>query len=189
MSQFGEKFSIIRNGEVLAIVDGMRNSDKGRRFVDFYPETDILPEDWIRAESSNEEFYIEDVTASMGLERNRVFAKKAYYLTKVEFNRRTNQPPAAVTFNIGDVQNSIVGTQQQATLTNNFSDKQILDMIDKNCGEDKELMSELLKTVNAIVDNNIPVQKGTFSRFSETASKYGWLLGALTTKLLGHFFK
>ncbi len=187
MEQNGENFSILRNNEVVAVVDGMRNSSNGKKMIQFFPGTDIQPEDVVISELTSEEFYIDDVTTSRGFDQNEIFSKNAFYLTKVEYFRRNNQNPA-ITFNIGDVQNSIIGTQQQATLTNNFSDKQIIDMIDKNCGDDKELMLELLNTVNAILENNIPVQKGTFSRFSETSSKYGWLLGAVTQKLLTHFF-
>lgn len=187
MNEFGEKFSIFRNNVFVAKVDGMRNSDKGRRFIDFYPDTDILPEDWVTSESSGEEFYIEDTLSSMGLNRDSVFAKKAYYLTKVEY-KNLNKSSPQITFNINDAQNSIIGTQHNATMTNNLSDSKIIDLINEKCGEDREQMLELLSTINAVVQNNIPVQKGTFSRFSDMAAKHSWLLGPMSQKLINHLF-
>jgi hypothetical protein len=189
MNDFGgsETFKIIRDELPIGILEGLRNSNKGKRFIQFFPDADIQPEDWIWAESTNERFYVDDVTVSMGF-GNEPFSKEAYYSTESQHKKQTSRP-SPVTFHINDVQNSIIGTQQNATLTNNFSDQQIKDYIDKNCGADKELMNEMLNMVNAIIESNIPVQKGTFARFSEAASKHGWLLGAVTTKLLAHFFK
>lgn len=186
MGQLGEEFSLIRNNEVIAAVDGIRGFENDRKIINFSHDTDIQSRDWVKAKTTNEEFYIDDVITTMGLKR-KAFAKKAYYLTKVEQAQRETQQPS-VTFNLGDVQNSIIGTQQQASLTNNFSDKELLSLIEKNCGEDKEQMTEMLKAINAIIENNTPVQKGTFAQFSDAASKYGWLLGPIATKLLNYSF-
>ncbi|WP_167544669.1 hypothetical protein [Paenibacillus jilunlii] len=184
-----ENFEILRNEKSIGIFEGMRNSSQGKRFIHFFPETDIQPEDWISVLNSNEKFYVDDVVVSKGFgSGNTNFSKDAYYLTESQFKKQQNAQSSSVTFQIGDVQNSIIGTQHNATLTNNFSDKQIKDYIEQNCGEDKELMNDMLKMVNSIIENNIPVQKGTFARFSDKASKYGWLLGAMTSKLLTHFF-
>ncbi|KYG95676.1 hypothetical protein ABEW24_23800 [Paenibacillus jamilae] len=189
MRPFGkaEKFKIIRNELTIGTLEGYRNTSDGKRFIHFFPNADIQPEDWVFSESTNEKFYIDDVIVSKDIDDNSNFSKDAYYLTESQHKKQSNSS-SSVTFHISDVQNSIIGSQQNATLTNNFSDKQITDYIDKNCGPDKELMTEMLSMVNAVIENNVPVQKGTFSRFSETASKYGWLLGAVTTKLLAHFF-
>lgn len=188
MRDFGsEHFEVFRNDAPIGVLEGIRNSSNGKRMIQFFPDVDVQPEDWLVAQSTNEKFYVDDVDVSKGFGGGN-FSKNAYYLTETQ-HKKQNSQSSSVTFQIGDVQNSIIGTQHNATLTNNFSDQQIKDFIDKNCGEDKALMNEMLSSINAIIDNNIPVQKGTFSRFSETASKYGWLLGAVTTKLLAHFFK
>lgn len=189
MNDFGsEQFEVIRNSETVGTFEGLANSSDGKKMVQFFDSADVLPEDWIISKKTMEKLYIDDVTFSRGFD-DEIFSKNAYYLTESQYKKSQKEQNASVTFQIGDVQNSIIGTQHNATLTNNFSDKQISDYIENNCGEDKELMQDMLKSVNAVIENNIPVQKGTFSRFSEASSKYAWLLGAVTTKLLTHFFK
>lgn len=189
MNDFGgaENFTINRNDVPVGIFEGLRNSSKGKRFIQFFPDADVRPGDWIFAEASNENFYVDDVATSMGFGKE-MFSKNAFYLTESQYEKESKRT-SPITFQIGDVKNSIIGTQQNATLTNNFSDNQIKEYIDQNCGADKELMNEMLAMVNTMIEHNIPVQKGSFARFSEAASKHGWLLGAVTTKLLTHFFK
>ncbi|USG65212.1 hypothetical protein NDK47_24320 [Brevibacillus ruminantium] len=94
-------------------------------------------------------------------------------------------------FHINQASNSMFGIQNQSTINVTYSDEQIRDLIDSQCDneEDRKELHALLETLNAVIQNNIPVQKGTFARFSDLISKYSWITSPIVGRLLEHFTK
>ncbi|MBQ8546037.1 MAG: hypothetical protein IJ437_03740 [Clostridia bacterium] len=91
--------------------------------------------------------------------------------------------------NITNYGNMIFGNVSYSTLTVDNSIHEIERMIDKQGGEDKETLLELLGEVKELLENiqssrNIPKQKKLFQRISDHIAKHGWFYGAVV-QLLG----
>lgn len=183
-NEHSENFEVLRNGKIISVAKGVISHSKGKKIIQFSLDTDVFCGDWLVSRLSNKSFYIDDVISRKNF-NNRPRSKVVYYSTEIEHEAKTNLL-ASVPLLLTD-QDSHIRAQHDLTLFNNVSDEQIEDYIENNCGDDKELMRDLLRSINAVIENNIPVQKGSFSVFSEISPKYAWLLGVLTTKLLIHF--
>ncbi|ULO05475.1 hypothetical protein H1230_20625 [Paenibacillus sp. 19GGS1-52] len=184
-NEYSENFEVLRNGKIISVTKGVISHSKGKKIIQFSLDTDVFCGDWIVSRLSNKRFYIDDVISRKNF-NNRPRSKVVYYSTEIEHEAKTTLLTSAPLM-LTD-QDSHIRAQPDSTLFTNVSDEQIEDYIENNCGEDKELMRGLLRSINAVIENNIPVQKGSFSVFSEISPKYAWLLGILTTKLLVHFF-
>lgn len=85
--------------------------------------------------------------------------------------------------------NLVFGNVSSSTLTVDNSIYQIEQAIEKNGGEDKEALYEILKDVKELIENiqisrMIPKQKKLFERISDHMEKHGWFYGAVV-QLLG----
>lgn len=185
-NEHSENFEVLRNGKIISVAKGVISHSNGKKIIQFSLDTDVFCGDWLVSRLSNKSFYIDDVISRKNFNK-RPRSKVVYYSTETEHKGKTILPDS-VPLTLMDAQNPHIRAQHESKLFNNVSDEQIEDYIENNCGEDKELMRDLLRSINAVIENNIPVQKGTFSIFSEISPKYAWLLGILTTKLLIHFF-
>ncbi len=95
-------------------------------------------------------------------------------------------PPASATFHFhGDVNQSIIGTQNRAELANNFDFGNIRERIEREGGEDKEELCLALEQVERLLEEGERLDRGSLSRFSEAMQRHSWFTGAVMALLLG----
>lgn len=183
---FLERFTIKRNGIVIAELDGLKSSDNRKKHFDFPFSTDIQRGDCVESVKSHIEYYIYDIdTQTM---EGDIVSIMAFYQTKSEFESSQRQSTTASnTYHIGNAYGSIIGSQSTATISNSCNLDELKTYVEQNIKEDKEQINELIETIKAITCNNIPMQKGTLSRFGDLLAKHSWLTGPLTQLLINWF--
>lgn len=174
---------IYRSGKKINTVKGLKNhEDSGRKMFDFYPETDIKVGDVIVEPITNLQYYIYDIDITSI--NGQVAKKKAYFHTEAEHNAESQQ---SVTFNINNPKNSIVGTQQTATMTNGYSINDITKLIENHNSDDKELLKEMVCMLEKTISEKEPVKKGFLSKFTDVMSRNEWITTPIATLFLEKF--
>jgi hypothetical protein len=95
----------------------------------------------------------------------------------------TSQAP---TFNITNPQNSIIGTQETATININTSISELRDLIARSNSADKEELSKAADVVEMVANGDVPLQKGILSKFADVMNKNPWFSTGVTQMFL-HF--
>jgi ribosome-associated translation inhibitor RaiA len=150
MERHGETFEISREGKTLQ-AKGLRNTEKAtsRKYVGFYPDTDIRSGDWIKGSVSGDEFHIIDVAKDVI--HQRAFQVKAYYETRSQYEARMAVDSArAPHYSVGAIVHSMsggtlqaIGEAERSTITQIVNDPQILQ------ARLEELITQLLEAVKA----------------------------------------
>jgi len=136
MEMAGEDFELNRNEIKVAEIKGIRNTDKSskRKYIGFYPGTDIQPGDWLTGKKSGDELCVIDRETDVIY--GKPYQVKAFYKTKVEYERdKQSQPP---TFSIENVTGSIIGNQQYASINIVNDLQEVRKLIETHGKEDKE---------------------------------------------------
>ncbi|QSO50830.1 hypothetical protein JZ785_18305 [Alicyclobacillus curvatus] len=188
MRMAGERFSVIRNDEVVGDVQGIRNSEKSpkRNYIGLYPNADVQDGDILRSEVSQELLYVEE--ASPDVVGGQLFQRKAYYLTERERKQEFKMPSSA-TFNIHNSPGSIIGNQQTATLNYNTSVQDLMTLIDQHETLDKEELRQLVEQLQAIIEGAEQAKGGILARFADVMQKNTWItapLGSAIVTWLAH---
>lgn len=110
---------------------------------------------------------------------------RAYEAVDSGFVLPDPQPTSASFHFHGDVNQSIIGTQNRAELTNNFDFRSIEERIEREGGEDKQELHEALSEVRYILESGQSMGRGALSRFSETMQRHEWFTGSVMQALLG----
>ena len=120
-------------------------------------------------------------------ERSRkcTLTRKAYEAVDSGFVLPDSQPTSAIFHFHGDVNQSIIETQDRAELTNNFDFRTIEQRIDRDGGADKEELREALAEVRRLLESDDKLDRGALSRFSETMQRHEWFTGSVMQALLG----
>lgn len=119
-----------------------------------------------------------------------IFGKLIKYinlqLTKLINNNSITSTSGAVIYNIENANDSIIGNQTNATINNSNNLDDLIEVINNKVidQQENEQLKELVSMLKAITENNIPVQKGVFARFSEVLQKNSWLQAPLRPPLL-----
>lgn len=105
-------------------------------------------------------------------------------LTKLINNE--HKSPITNQYNINTANGSIIGPSQNATINNSYNLDEIKKIIDEKVSDtnDKQELQDLIKSLKAITENNIPLQKGTLSRFGDTLAKHTWITGPIAKSLI-----
>jgi hypothetical protein len=119
---------------------------------------------------------------------NHIFKKLIDYidlgLTKLINNEHkshiTNQ------YNINTATGSIIGPSQNATINNSYNLDEIKKIIDEKVSDvnDKQQLQDLIKSLKAITENDLPVRKGTLSKFGDILTKYSWITEPIAKSLI-----
>lgn len=182
----GVTFSIERNGTCVGSIDGLPNHDKltHKAYVGFAPGTDIQENDWL-INNANERFLV--IEKQTQYVHGEQFCIEAYTITEYEYHKNMKSQNNQPTFNIKEVHNSIVGTQNSATLTNGYSIDAIAKLIENHNTDDKELLKEMLSVLDNAVSNQEPVKKGLLSKFSDVLQRNEWITAPIATLVLEKF--
>lgn len=168
----GKDFTVVRTSET---AKGVLVNYNCRQHIDFPIELDIHSNDWI-VNSVGEKLFVTEIQECSPY-------KSCYYLSEYEYNSRMSQ---ATTFNINadKIENSIIGTQTNATISLSNDLEQIRKMIDESPSSDKDELHELLSLLEQQLKTNESIPKGIFSRFSAVMQRNSWISGAISSFLL-----
>ncbi|MGD8191527.1 hypothetical protein ACQCN2_16225 [Brevibacillus ginsengisoli] len=185
MDMNGERFKVYRNEVEIAEVDGMSNTEKSskRKYIGFYPETDIEAGDWIVGLVSGNELYIEDTKTDVF--QGKAFQKKGYYLTKTQYEKSQKDSKPFVQYNFQNAYGSNIGTQGNASVTNTFNFDAVDQMIEERGGEDKEELHQMIAEIKELFEDSEKVKKGSLTQYSEKIEKHSWIAGAVAQMALG----
>ena len=177
----GIMYKIERNGSVIAELKGLQNFNKNlsRRYVGFMPGSDVQSGDWIIS-PANERFFVVDRITSFAFGEESEL--QAYFQTAVE--KKSETESATNIFNIGNVTNSIVGTQSGFTMNINSPFQEAREQIDSSDSDDKEELHQIIDLLENALNNQTPVKKGLLSKFSAAMQRNSWITGTISSLLL-----
>lgn len=186
LDMHGINFDIERNGECVSSKIGLPNHEKStnRAYIGFMPNTDIQVDDWLINNAGDRFLVVEKQTKYFNGRPDKLCA---YTITEAEHQKELKLQNQQTIFNIGDVNNSIVGTQQNATITKGYSIEDLTKLIESHNSDDKELLKEMISTLENVVLNKEPVKKGLLSKFSDVMSRNEWIIAPVMTFLLECF--
>lgn len=177
----GIMFRVERNGCIISEIQGLPNHEKStsKAYVGFMPKSDVVSGDWI-INPANEKLYVKDTATDFFM--GEASQLKAYYQTVAEYNSTTT---ATNIFNIGTANGSIIGTQANVTLNYNESIQNAKEQIASSDSPDKEELQQIISLLEMVVNNQVPPQKGLFSKFSAVMERNSWITSAISSTLLG----
>lgn len=176
------EFGVERNKNIISAHKGLPNHEKstGYAYIGFEPGTDIKVGDWM-INPMNERYYVRDTKTTFF--QGKPHTLNAYYLTESEYEE--NQSASSNVFNIGTAYGSIIGTQSSAVLNYNESIENFRRLVDEQENQkEKEQMNQIISLLEMITTDQIPVQKGLFSRFSDLMEKHSWISGTIASTIL-----
>ncbi|HBI62461.1 MAG TPA: hypothetical protein DDY31_14830 [Lachnospiraceae bacterium] len=176
------EYAIERNENIVNTFKGLPNHEKstGLAYVGFEPGTDVKTGDWM-INPLNERFYVRD--AKTAFFQGQPHSLNAYYLTESEY--KDQQTTASNIFNIGTAYGSVIGTQTSVTLNYNESIENFRKQVnEQEDSPDKEQMNQIISLLEMITKDQLPVQKGLFSRFSALMEKHTWISNAVSSTIL-----
>lgn len=181
LASHGYQFQIQRNGSTVAELKGLPNNDQGdsRKYVGFMPGSDVATGDWL-INPSNERFLVVDTVTTYFF--GKPSELKAYVETENEHAHKSSG--ATNIFNIANATGSVIGTQSTVTLNYTHSIQQAKEQIESSDTADKEELRQVITLLEMVVNNQVPPQKGLFSKFADVIQRNSWLTGSITSALL-----
>lgn len=174
-----EDFIVIRDSEESHEI---RAFFSGRNTLQTMPHQDVQEEDWIVQKSSNKKFYIDNIKPIMDGSVNLGF--KLYYLSESKYNRQQQEKLPSIS--IGTIHGgAIIGNQQTATINNGYNLDEIRKLIAKAPVEDQEELNKLVNVVQTVTENELPLNKGFLSKFSDVLAKHQEIAVFIGNSILG----
>lgn len=163
-----ELFTIIRNNKVIADkVYGFFCSSKYPNSIQTLEFSDIIEGDILVHNKKN--YHVIDVKP-LGMTDGAILKYETDYQRAHKRSNATN------IFNIGTINgNSIIGSQENISISIDQSINSISNLIDndKNISmEEKEAFRKMLHLLETNLSNDIPMQKGLLSKFSNVLHKH-----------------
>lgn len=179
----GILFHIERNGAKISTAKGLPNHEKstGKQYIGFLPETSVMPDDWL-INPNGEKFFVEDVQSSYAFGEFQQY--KAFYLTEVEYKKIT-VPNSSVIFNIGSATGSVIGTQSVVNFNYTNTISELKKQIESFDSPDREELKKITNLLEMIVNNELPPQKGMFSKFADILKRNDWFTNPMMSALFG----
>lgn len=176
LSTSGKPFTNTRTG---ASFLGILVLNQGQPRVDFENEIDIKSTDWI-FNSVGDRLYVTEVISLSE------YYKSFYYISEYEYNKSKQSNP---TFSISatTIENSIIGTQTNATISLNEQLQKLRSDIDSSNSTDKEELRQIISLLEELKSSQSPVPKGFLSKFSAVMERNSWIAGSIASFLLNLF--
>lgn len=177
----GIVFKVERNSAIIAEYQGLPNHEKStsKQYIAFAPNADIQSGDWIINPTGQKLFVLDTSTTYVHGESNQL---KAYYETYME--HKSKNESATNIFNIGTATGSVIGLQSIVHMSYNESIQDAKQKIESSNSNDKEELRQILNLLEMIVNNQIPPQKGLFSKFSDVLERNSWITSSIASALL-----
>lgn len=179
----GEPFVIERGGEKQAETDGQRR--KKERRIDFRPNTDIQPGDWVVAKLSGNRFYIYET--DVYVVQRRPFSKQAYYRTEAEYESSESTPlsSAPVVFNIfGDNYASNIASPRAQINQPTFTFGNLYEEIERRGDGDSEALTEMVRNIENSLERKEDLSHSWLIKYSELLDRHSWITGPIAQLLM-----
>jgi hypothetical protein len=111
--------------------------------------------------------------------------RKAYEAVDSGFVMPDPLPSSSNFHFYGDVNQSIIGTQTRAELTNNFDFGNVRERIDREGGEDREELHKALDHVERLLERGEYLDRGALAKFSDVMEQHSWFTASVMSALLG----
>lgn len=184
LNRHGIMYKVERNGKFVDTVRGLPNSDEMQKeYIGLMPNTDVHAGDWM-INPQNERFYIEKTKTEYAFSKPHFIA--AYCIMESDYQKQKQSRQSAV-FNIGEVHNSVVGTQKNATVNNGYSINDLNALIEQHDSLDKELLKDMISVLETAISNQEPMKKGFLSKFAGVMQRNEWISAPVATFILEHF--
>ncbi len=180
--KFCDDFSVVRNGKILQSVKGFFCGKDYPDTIQLLSDSDVQENDWLIHQPTKKIYFIDNVRPiSHG---NQILGLMANYLSEAAYNEKQNaNVPYSV--NIGSIHGSaIIGNQQTATINNGYNLDAIKNLIATKPTEDQELLYQLVERVKIVTEDNQPISKGFFAKFSDVLEKHSDIAIALGSSMV-----
>ncbi|WP_394872718.1 hypothetical protein [Clostridium butyricum] len=178
----GDVFSIERNSILISQIKGVFDNSNSIKTIILPSNAGILKNDWLVHSLTNQKYFIKDIEPLS--KSNELLGLKAEYLSESDYKKSLEDYNKA-TFSIGTINGSaIVGNYNNATINNGYNLSEIRSLISSKPIEDQDELNKLIDRVEIITEDNQPVSKGTFAKFSELLAKHSDIAIALGSNLI-----
>ncbi len=175
-------FSIERNSILISQIKGVFDNSNSIKTIILPSNAGILKNDWLVHSLTNQKYFIKDIEPLS--KSNELLGLKAEYLSESDYKKSLEDNNKA-TFSIGTINGSaIVGNYNNATINNGYNLSEIRSLISSKPIEDQDELNKLIDRVEIITEDNQPVSKGTFAKFSELLAKHSDIAIALGSNLI-----
>jgi len=157
---------IFRNNVKIATYKGMINDSKEHNYISFDPDVDVQINDDIFCPLKKKHYIITNTDIAL-------FGGKQHRLDAY-FDNNFMQAQTTTVFNTYNPSNSIIGSQQNATINISDSFNNLEKLINDNGGNDRKELFELENLLKQQLDTN-QLNKGFLSKFSHLLAKHSWL--------------
>lgn len=160
-------YEFFRDGKPIGAYRGVLIKDK-KPYIDFPQKLDIAYGDEIHLPNNPCKFFVVDIDYIYpeSIRHSQIHHFNVYYVPEHQF-KRNSQP----IFNIGTINNSIVGTQTNASININHFEQLKIE-IEKCAVDDKPLLYELYNTLKEISNNTKPIKRNALQKFGDLFVKY-----------------
>lgn len=176
LSTSGKPFKNERKNESFK---GILVLNQGKPRIDFENSVDVKSTDWL-VNSVGERLYVTELVSLSNA------YKSCYYISEHEYNQSKQSNPT-FSINATTIENSIIGTQTNATINLNMQLQQLRDDIDGSDSSDKEELYQIISMLEELSKNKEPVPRNIFSRFSAVMERNSWIAGSIASFLLNLF--
>lgn len=181
ISERGIMYQIERNGNIIDELKGLQNFNQNtsRKYIGFMPRSNVKTGDWL-INPANERLFVQDVETSFSFGEESEL--QAYYHTSNEYNSKQSEQKNI--FHIENAYGSVIGTQSTVSLNYTHTLQEAKKHLDSIDSSDKEELQQIISLLEMIVNNQVPAQKGLFSKFSDVMERNSWITGAISSTLL-----
>ena len=178
ITRSGDTFSVKRNGVIVSTTKGFLTGKDYPNGIQLLSTSDIEINDVLIQDVTGMSYVISSIHPLT--RSNEILGYIAYYKNdNVNTNTQTFQ------YNIGSIQGSaVVGNQQNVTLNIGNSIDDIKSLISEKPLEDQEELNTLLQRFENVIEDNQPVSKGFFAKFSDVLHKHSDIAIALGENLI-----
>lgn len=110
--------------------------------------------------------------------------EKGEQFVESNFQLPSETPANYNIFNIENATNSVIGSQANVTLNINDAIHKTREQIDMSNSTDKEELQKIINLLEMVVDNQVPVQKGLLSKFSDVIQRNAWITSPVASIFL-----
>ena len=177
-----DDFTVERDNKASHVVKGFFCGKDYPDTIQLLSDADIKQNDWLTHGITQERYFIDSVKPlSHG---NQILGWMAKYLSENTYNQKQSQT-TPYSINIGSIHGSaIIGNQQTATINNGYNLDAIKDLIATKPAEDQELLNQLIERVKIVTEDNQPISRGFFAKFSDVLEKHSDVAIALGSSIV-----
>lgn len=183
LNRHGVMLSIERNGESVGNEKGLINREESthKRYIGFIPGATIDIGDCLVNPSGDRYYVYDKETISVA---GRPYQLKCYVQSEAEFKNK-EASSANTVFNIGTATGSVIGTQSVVNFNFTNTIQQLKEQVSSTDSPDKAELEKITNLLEMVVNDQLPPQKGMFSKFADILQRNSWFTNPMMSALLG----